>query len=49
MPTFPMLPKIDKDEKRFLSDESGAWKVETSADFLTRLVNSLAARREVLE
>lgn len=43
MPTFPMLPKIDKDEKRFLSDESGAWKVETSADFLSRLVNSLAA------
>lgn len=38
---FPMLPKIDRDEQKFLADRSGVWKKDTSSDFLTSLVNSL--------
>ena len=38
---FPMLPKIDRDEKKFLADRSGVWKKDVSSDFLTSLVNSL--------
>lgn len=38
---FPMLPKLDRDEKKFLSDRSGVWKKDVSSDFLTSLVNSL--------
>ena len=43
MPVFPMLPKIDKNENKFLADRSGVWKKESGSDFLTSLVNSLAS------
>ncbi len=41
--SFPMLPKIDRENQRFVNRNAGEWTRETSGDYLTSLVNSLAA------
>ena len=41
--SFPMLPRIDIENQRFIDKNAGEWTRETDSDYLTSLVNSLAA------